>query len=87
MRGNSWTPNEDKIIRGYAAMGFSYEDAAYALGRTRCAVAGRARRLGVTFNGTMPEEARKRAGKTMKRRWRDPVFRKRWIEARWGVSA
>lgn len=81
-----WTSAEDKILRAYAVMGFSFEDVAKATGKTRNSVAGRAHRLGVKFRGTMPEEARKRASETMKRHWRDPKFRKRWTEARWSAA-
>ena len=46
-----WIPTEDAILRELADLKWSFAEVAQVLRRTRFSVGGRARRLGVKFDG------------------------------------
>ncbi len=49
-RQDTWTEEQDEIIRRRARQGYSMADVAQELGKTRSAVSGRSYRIGATFN-------------------------------------
>lgn len=47
--GEPWDNNQDDILRGYAAGGFSRREAAVRMGRTFMSIKGRSQALGLRF--------------------------------------
>lgn len=52
-----WTKAQIEALRKYARNGASFSDVAALTGRTRNAVAGKARREGITFSGILDHAA------------------------------
>ena len=53
MARDAWTDDMGAVLHEVAGEGGSYNDAAQRLGVSRCAVAGRAKRVGIIFQGAI----------------------------------